>query len=134
MPKNNFSFQPSKQYVIILTIVLIASSLIIVFYIPSYILKITALFLLLIYGKCIWQAALLKNPDAILGINYIDTDRWLLQTPSVEYDATLRGESVVTPYFCILRFQAENRRLSSLIMRDSLLSGEYRSLLVRLRW
>ena len=133
MQKNNFSFQPSKQYLSILTIILIASTLIILFYIPNFILKIAALFSLLIYAKPIYQAAILKNPNAILSIKYMNNDQWLLQTPKGEYYAKITGDSTVTSYFCLLRFQSEKQHVSSIVMKDSLLADDYRRLLVRLR-
>lgn len=99
-------------------------------------LKILLMTIVAVYGlKIITKDILLRNKASIIAIQKNTSREWLLQTNTRIVTANLLGESIVTPYLCILLFKTafQKRAIPCIICRDSLGQENYRRLLVTLR-
>lgn len=131
MPDREFLLKPSKYYLFLLAILLVFSGLIVLFVSINLLLKIAFLFALVVYGKYLYQYAVLQHPKAILSFKLLEDAKWLLQTKKGSHYATLDGSSTVTTLCSILRFKLDNRQImSTIIFSDSLAEpAAYRHLL-----
>lgn len=94
-------------------------------------LRLGLLVFLLAYGASIfWQYALLRAAWSVIAVKKLEDKRWQLTTRSDIQTAALRGDSTVTAYVSVLRFDIPERKkpLSCIIFRDSLAADEYRRL------
>lgn len=134
MLERNFHLKPSKIYLNLIIVILIASVLIVLFVtIANWLKVLLSLFLLFYGGHIIWRFGLLKSQNSILQIQQQETNQWLLYTRDKKYLADLRGDSTVTSKIAILRFQVSKHFFpqSCVIFRDSLVQGQYRELVIR---
>jgi len=75
-----------------------------------------------------------RSKPQIIGIRLQPEGYWLLDSANnTELEASLLGSSIVNPWFVLLHFQAETRRYSLLICRDSLDVEAFRRLRVALK-
>jgi hypothetical protein len=128
-----FKLQPSKYYLLLISLVLIASAIIIAtISIPIW-SKLLVLCALTSYGGYIvWRYVLLKSKYSIRSLRRHSNASWSLYTHQHIYSAELRGDSTVTSVIAILRFQRANTffPLSAVVFKDSLAVEEYRRLKV----
>ena len=79
----------------------------------------------------LWLAS--RSKPEIVGLRLLPDGIWLLQSAdAAEIEASLLGSSLANPWFVLLHFQAETRRYSLLICRDSLDADGFRRLRVAL--
>ncbi|TAK73040.1 MAG: hypothetical protein EPO11_09235 [Gammaproteobacteria bacterium] len=132
-----FNFKPSRCYLSLL-VLLVAGSLAIIWCLPfTLIIKLIGLIVVSCYGGWLfWQFGLLRSPHAIVGMVHCQEDKWLVRTPKTTYLAELRGDSTLTRWVCLLRFQPSHRfwAASCLVFRDSLEADHYRQLLIHCRF
>lgn len=132
-PAHTFNCQPSRQYVVILSCLLLASFVLVAFLSVHFATKLALMAGLLVYGVYLVKQAFLATPRSILGFACDESQVWHLTLPSIEVKGSLDGESVVTPWVLLLRFNTGKQRLSCLIFRDTLAQDQFRQLSVLLR-
>ncbi len=141
-----FQLHLSKQYLIFLGIISMLSLLIVVTLPLQLSLKCVSVILLSLYILFIfWRDGFLKSKQAIISLHKQTDGSWLVQTRTACYQQTqLRGDSTVTRWVSVLRFQVVGRRfpLSCIIFRDSLTANQeasvssnvYRQLLLNVKF
>lgn len=87
-------------------------------------------------GWIMWRYCLLRAGASITGLWHINGKRWGLKMLHREMEANLLGDSTVTRWVSVLRFQVEGekRPYVSIVFADSLESEQYRKLIVALKW
>lgn len=133
MPAVNFHLRPSRQYLIIFGMIVLASVLILIgLPIPLW-LKLIAIAIVLVHGfRVCWRYALLRDKLSITIIRYVDEGRWVIQTREGTFAAQLQSNSTVTSIIILLHFKIAGKMLplKSIIFRDSLSADDFRQLLV----
>lgn len=133
----DFKCKISKSFFII-TAILLCSSLFIVLTQPlGWAARFALIAILAVYGGYIvWRHVLLQGRMAVNRLIYQGHGRWQISTPHQSYTAELRGDSTVTAWVSILRFNIPERRfpVSVTVFRDSFVKDEYRRLIVLLKW
>jgi toxin CptA len=136
MHNHEFKFSPSLIYCIFLAATIFAS-VIIAFVLPFAQWQCALLAAVLItYGVSIfWRFALMKAETSVTAIRKNDGGSWLLTTRGGTMEAALRGDSTVTNFISILRFDVpgKKRPIASIIFRDSMSADDYRRLVGALR-
>lgn len=131
-----FALRPSLHCFILLISLLILSILILIFLPIHFIIKCLAILFTTIYGCFILRRhVLLTDKAAIIAIRKLSDGRWLLHTRKQTYEAELCGESTITSFVSVLLFRVAkhfNQRVC-ILFKDSLLSDEYRKLVVTLK-
>jgi hypothetical protein len=131
MQNPDFELHPSKIYCAFLGITLLMSAVIVLLLPLNFWLRVLIFLILAGYGVIIfWQYALLRAADSVIGLKKIDGKRWQLTTRAGVFESTLRGDSTVTAYVSVLRFDLPERRkpISCILVRDSLSADDYRRL------
>ncbi|GEM_PF-1073825 len=132
-----FKLQPSKKYLILLTILLAVSSMIVLSLPFNLGVKIIGLLFVGCYGGwLVWHVGLLRSPWAVTCLQPCGENQWLLQTSHSSYLAELRGDSTLTRWVAVLRFNHPQQFMPSscIIFRDSFLEADlYRQLLIHCR-
>lgn len=130
MQNHDFPLQPSKIYFVFLSI-LVTLSAVIVLTLPINVgLKIGGVIGVLVYGLY-----LLRERQSIVLLRHHRDEVWHLTTRKEVIMATLRGDSTVTRWVSILRFNVPNQLLpvSCVVVHDSLGMERYRQLVVLLK-
>ena len=136
MLAHEFKFKPSKQYLILLLITVFSSTVVVVCLPVSFWVKLLLLGLLCLYGaNIIWKFGLLRSKTAVLGVILQSEGLWHIYIGKQSYPAKLMGNSTVTGFVSILRFQVLGSfwPKSCVVFSDSVDSDHYRQLLVLLR-
>jgi hypothetical protein len=136
MAKLEFKFYPSRFYCFFLGATLLASVLIAATLPIHNGIKSLLLAALTLYGVYLFRRfALLKAASSITSIKQLDNNQWQLFTRSGVFTATLRGDSMVTPYIAILRFDLIEKKqlLVSFLFKDSFRDDDYRRLVGMVR-
>ena len=135
MPKIDINLKPSKCF-LALTLLTVAACYYIIYTLP--VLKVYKTLLWLLTTRYLWRISrewiLLKSGHSIYRL-ILDQDGWALHTRLGVLRADLCGESTVTQWVSILRFQIREGayKRSCVIFRDMLTGDDYRRLLVLLR-
>ncbi len=135
MHRIDINLQVSAYFKLLISIV-VFGSLVIIFTLPANILL--RLFLVIsvsIYAVCVFYSnCLLKSNSAVKRLLF-NEDGWHISCRNKQLHVELRGESTVTSWVSILRFQELNKRqkYTSVIFRDAMNQEEYRRLIVLLR-
>ncbi len=134
MQNIDIHLKPSWQFIFFILLTLICNVGIIFYLTISFWIKVLLLCVVLGYGvRVLWDRGYLKGLNSIRNLYYKD-DSWELHSQSGVATATLCGESTMTTFISVLRFQdvITKKKYSCVIFRDSLESGLYRRLLVQL--
>jgi hypothetical protein len=136
MHKIDINFRPSLQWNVLLAIAMLGSIVIILTLAISTPLKVilltfTAGYGILLFGR---HSLLIHHKQAVTGLK-LNQDGWFLITNSGVHSVEIGGESTITLFACILRFQLTNskQKRSCIVLNDSLKSDDYRRLVVHLR-
>ncbi|HEX4044738.1 MAG TPA: protein YgfX [Gammaproteobacteria bacterium] len=145
---HEFILKPSRQYCIFFAL-LVGLSLIIFISLPlAWLTKGMGLFIQGSYSSYLfWRYVSLKSSRSIIGIKKQSDTHWLLIMPNGSYSAKLRGDSTITRWVSILRFNLMNNNdkannkeekyifwpVTCVIFRDSLATDYYRKCVVLLR-
>ena len=132
MRSREFKLKPSRQLMAIYTLVMLVSVIILLCVSLPIWIKLLSFIVVWVYGVSLYkQHIALMSDSAITGLIF-HTDSWLLQTKPALLTAALCGESVITRYVSVLRFQIpkQKRTLSCIVFRDSLMPGLYRELVL----
>ena len=127
--------QPSKCYIVLLTVVLVMTLIVTISLSFTWWQKLILFFAIILY--CIYFSyfyVFLQAKQSIFSIKLLDekTNHWLLFTKQGSYQAALRGDSTVTRWVSVLRFQLINarfKRYACVIFPDSLKHEHYQTLL-----
>lgn len=133
MQDREFKLKPSKLHCIGFSILWISSLLIILCLPISLMISVSGAFLFCVYSAYqFWRTLLLKHRESIISLRSLSDGNWLLNLANKEEKGILRGDSTITPFVAVLRFQIDNRRLplTCLVFKDSLERDQYRQLLV----
>jgi hypothetical protein len=124
----DINIYPSKQFRLLIAIVLIATLIIIFTLAISIWLK---LLLIVLAGSY----SLLQHRKPIIQLRFHD-DQWIIRDKTREYTAELCGSSTITKFCSILIFQIKNERFkrSCIIFRDSLQPDYYRKMIALCLW
>jgi len=136
MPDLEFNFRPSKQYLLIISLILLTSMVIVLALMLGVWIKLLIFILIMGYGGHIfWKYGLLQSRHSITGIRRHSDGRWHLYTQDNTYHADIRGDSTVTSLVSVLRFRVDRKSLpvSCIVFRDSLPPDFYRQLIVLLK-
>lgn len=133
MQDREFKLKPSKLHCILFSIMWISSLLIILCLPLSMAILVGSAFLFSIYGAYIFRRTLLlKHNESIISLRSLHDGNWLLHLLGKEVRGVLRGDSTITAFVAVLRFQVDNQRLplTCMVFKDSLERDQYRQLLV----
>lgn len=136
MPDHVFQINPSRTYLLLLSVMLFASLVVVITLPMGWGYQSGLLAVLLVYGgRLIWQHGLLKGKQAIRGLSRQDNGSWMVQTSHGTDEMTLCGDSTVTHLVSVLRFKRANQYFPTVctLFPDSLPADEYRQLTVILR-
>lgn len=131
MPAHDFHLKPSRCYVGCVSLLWLASlGILASVSLPLWIRLVLMLVVASYGGWILWRFALLRSRNAIVRIRCLDNGQWQLGTRAGDRIGKLRGDSVVTPILCILRFSVAGKRWpeSCVVMRDSMGHDEYKAL------
>jgi hypothetical protein len=136
MHQPHMRFNPSLKFILIITTILLATLITIIFLSCAFWLKLILIASLFPYGEYILcHYGLLQKPDSIIGVT-VTEEGWKLHTKNKVFPAILSGDSTVTRHVSILRFQIPSQRWkkSFLIFKDSFADKEgYRRFCLQLR-
>ena len=128
--------QPSKQFIALITLILIGSLLMIIYLPIMSGIKVLLLTVILCYGGYIfWRYGLLRHPKSLIGLR-LDLDcNWLLYNKSHTLQGELCGDSTLTTWVCALGFKVRGQRLkySCVVFNDAVGQETYRRLLTEVR-
>jgi len=133
MLDHEFKLKPSKHYIAWVSIILLASIIIMLCLQIEVRYKLVSFMFVGVYGGyIIWKFVLLRSAKSIVSIRRHRDGRWRIYTPLHTYDAELRGDSTVTGLVSILRFRVAKRfwPVSCIVFQDSLEPDRYRQLIV----
>lgn len=85
---------------------------------------------IIFYGQYLFTLARQK-----VRLVYTSEGKWLFEDKNITLEGTLRGDSTVTPYVSVLRWQINGQKSvkNLIIFRDSLSKNDYRQLMVIIR-
>ena len=132
----SYDLKPSIFAMILLAIIFCVSAYILITLPWSPFIKLVGMAMLIAYfASLIWRFGLCLSQYGLTKINYLGDQHYVLEKYQQNIQARLRGDSTITPYVSILRFQIKGRRLpyNSVIFRDSLKQGDYQRLLAMIR-
>lgn len=132
MQNLEYKLRPSKFYCIFLAIAILASFVVITVVSANFWLKLIVFALLAGYGSYTFlRYGLLKAKFSIIGLQKMESGQWQVTTNSGVTEASLRGDSTITPIVSILRFDVSGRKVpvSCIIFKDSLTDDGYRRLI-----
>jgi len=133
MPLLAFELKSSRFSLLLALIFFLSSLVVIDFFLYGW-MKYFCFLLVSLYGLyIIWQVVLLKGKTSIIRIRYLGDRKWLVFTHSAAYEAELDGLSIITRWLLLLHFKMPNKKLISLIFRDSLKEDHYRKLRMMLK-
>jgi hypothetical protein len=135
-----FNLKPSRQTLSFLTVLILASSAIMLTLSLPIWLRFAGILCIMSYGSHLfWQYGLLRSQNSIISLKRVD-DSWHIVTQKKAYKGELLGESTISGVTSLLRFRLDdtpqfmfNRPRTCLIFPDSLARGQYRQLLVTVR-
>lgn len=136
MQNIDIDLKPSRQFISLVSLVLIGSVVIIISLPLSGWCKSILMLGTLAYGiGALWFAGLIKSPRSIIGLQLLAEGSCKLHYPLHTITAEIKKDSTVTTALCVLRFIVPGKRLwpTCVIFKDSLDREKYRQLLVWLR-
>lgn len=130
MPNHEFKILPSRQYGLLISLIIIASFILVIGLPLQLVIKFSLCLFLLVYGY-----TLLKHRNTLTALHYIGKGRWLISSNNQVRSASLRGDTTVTARVSVLRFRIDNQiwPKSYVIFRDALAPDQYRKLIVIMR-
>jgi hypothetical protein len=133
MPNVHIKLKPSKQFFILLLMVLIGA-VFIIFNLPILNwLKILLIVVSLLYGlKIFWKNIFLRHKNSILGLSH-DADGWKIHLREGIFPAELKG-GTVSSWVSVFLFTHSKKSFECVIWNDSLKKDEYRRLKVLAAW
>ena len=137
MQTSEFNLHPSRVYGLFLAAMILGSTIVILTLPFAFWLRTLILAALLVYGALVFNRhVLLRSSDSILRLRKLNRESWQLTTREGAVDANLRGDSTVTAFVSVLRFETVNgeRLLTCIIFKDSLPADAYRQLVVCVRY
>jgi len=135
MQYREFQLRPSRQYLLLLSLVLSASMAVIILLPCAWWLKVMMAAGLSAYGVyLVQQVAQLQGKNAITRIVSCENG-WRVHTNQDVLNATLMGDSTVTRLVSILRFKVSTqcRPLCCVMFRDSIANDDYRNFLMTIK-
>lgn len=136
MPSQEFRFKSSKIYAVFLSAILLASVVIIAVLPFNFWIRLALMLVLLMYGwKLIERFLLLRARQSVLAVIKQDDGKWLVMMPEGKFPAVLRGDSTVTSFVSVLRFDLadHSKVVPCIVFRDSLDKDFYRRLISLIR-
>jgi hypothetical protein len=130
MRKLDIPLKPAAVYIRLILLILAGSSAIVLAIPVNGWLKIFLLMLLAVYAwRSILKKALLLNADAILRLTYFH-DCWEVHTAGEILPVKISGDSTLTGFLSVLRFQGEGQRkkISCVIFKAAVGTDTYRRL------
>lgn len=95
----------------------------------SALIKLGLMVCLLAYAfSVIWRHVLFKSKLAVTSVEKMADTYWQVTTNTGVFIVSLRGDSVISPFLSVLRFDSERhkRPLACVLCRDSLAKDGYR--------
>ncbi|HTM63385.1 MAG TPA: protein YgfX [Gammaproteobacteria bacterium] len=136
MQNHEFNLHSSRIYGSFLVAMLLGSAIIVLTLPLAIWLRTLILSALIVYGALVFNRhVLLRASDSIIRLCRLDRERWQLTTRAGAVDANLRGDSTVTAFVSVLRFEdvSGKRLLPCIIFRDSMTADKYRQLISNIR-
>lgn len=136
MHNHEYVLKPSKIYALLWAVVGLGSLGLCISLPLSLYLKVFCMAAVLLYsGWIVGRDVLQLSTSSITAIRYENEHTWFLSTRNHTWQATLRGDSTVTSWLAILRFQVPQRMfpVACVIWRDALTADRYRELRVLLK-
>lgn len=127
-----FNLKPSKRYILSLFGFTLLTQIIIMTLSIYWLWKALIMISSFLYSAwIIYRHGFLLSPHSIQILSY-EKKSWHIQIEGRKYEVALIGESTVSSVVCILCFYVleKRKRISCVILPDSLLPDQYRSLLV----
>lgn len=134
MLNRNFNIQFSWQFIGFFATIFLLTVLCISLSTLGFVYKLITLFALTLYALWLLWHEVLFNKTAIKGIRWAQDWQCFVQVQDQFYLAEVLGESIVTPYLCVLRFKTNYQKgimSTGLLFRDSI--KDYRQFLACLR-
>jgi hypothetical protein len=132
----DINLQPSKQFIVLILLVLLGT-LAVVFSLPvSGWIKGLLMIAILYYGLSIlWTTGFIKGPYSIKGLRLRLDGSGILYCSPQPPEGIITGESIVTTYVCVLCFTmlGKPNKRTCILFNDSLEKDVYRQLLVMLK-
>lgn len=128
-----FQLKPSRFYLMVMVLVFLASAVMLSLLAIAPLYKFLLLLVLVSYGvQLVWRFALLRDKHSVIALKKVDQDEWQVTNRAGVMLTKLRGDSTVTQWVAILRFDIKGQRkpLVSIIWRDSLPADQFRQLIV----
>lgn len=129
MQNLEFKLKRSLVYMVFLDAVLLASA-IIIWMLPLDLGVRVLLFAVLAFysATILWRFALLQAKLSVLGFKKLEGKRWQVTLGSGVKEGVLRGDSTVTNFVSVLRFDLHGMRrpVTAMVFRDSLSADDYR--------
>lgn len=135
MQNKEFEFKPSRVYIGLQAVILLAgvgmiALLPIVLIARSLLQAIMIVYILYIVRR----HGFLRAPDSVRIMSKLDSKRWQITTNTRRFDGHLLGESAISRWVSVLRFTVggQSAPYVCIIWYDSLPQDEYRQLVVSL--
>jgi hypothetical protein len=135
MLNQEYQFKTSKIFTTILISLMLMSSIICLIEPFALSMKLVLLLLTCVYGGWIlWNTILMRGAFSMSALRF-KGDEWFVLTRQQWLPATLRGDSLVTTWVCILRFNipGQLKPLSCVVWQDAVVGGSYKQLMVCLK-
>jgi len=130
MLEKSYQIKPSNIARVIFILFLTASCLVVVSADMTVYVKLFCFILLLLGAKAPYNQLV---ADLRLTLQVVKQRDWLiLHDQQLPIEGKLAGDSIMTPYFILLRFHCHDKTRSYVILRDSLAQGAFKKLLLRL--
>jgi ABC-type multidrug transport system permease subunit len=136
MQNIDIHFKPSKIAIILIIGVSFGGATAIANAHFSWLTMIILYIVLFIYMSGVfYRHGLLRGQKAIKSLKYISGHHWGIEINQDYFVGKLRGDSTITLFLCVLRFEfSDNRFIKSyLLFYDSFEADSYRKLLLQLR-
>lgn len=134
MLENHFELQPSRQFSVLLSCVILGCIAIIAFLPIMTGYKLLLILVVLYYGKnLLWRYGLLLHPQSLVRLEIKPDGTWTLTNKQNEiFHGVLQGDSTITHWVSVLRFLVRNKQLkrSCVVFQDMLKEDGYRKFLL----
>ncbi|VVC75810.1 hypothetical protein AQUSIP_11070 [Aquicella siphonis] len=132
---HDFELKLSWQYIILSLVLLLFTLALLISLTAGIWIRLGLISAAAVYGTIIVRRhGLLCGDHAVLRITSLGQGQWCVHTRAALLQGVLKGDSTVTRWVAVLRFQIEGRYfpVTCLVFRDSCRPGYYRRLLVTL--
>lgn len=130
---DKFLIKPSRFYLVLMVLVFLASILMVFMTSLASVYKFLLLFFVVCFGvQLFWRFVLLRDRYSVIGLKKLDGGEWQIDCPVRVFNGKLRGDSTLTQWVSVLRFDVHGLRrpLVSIIWFDSLSREAFRQLRV----